>query len=147
MLSALACASYFKTSFWPRQALTSKRAERGFETSSSGLTSAAQQNANSNACNVSEADAAGLNGDLRVDMHALQAFDETAARILKEERFAELDCLADHARSGKERLPGGLWKIHLLYAGLSQPVPYPMHPTQEDWTNLLQRLQKWVKAS
>jgi hypothetical protein len=43
-------------------------------------------------------------------------------------------------------LPGGLWKIHLLYLGLRQPVPYPVHATQEDWTDLIQRLQKWVKA-
>src|SRR5262249_36253856 len=66
--------------------------------------------------------------------------------ILKNEKFVELDCLADHARSGKERLPGGSWKIHLLYLGLRQPVPYPVHATQEDWINLLQRLQRWVNA-
>jgi hypothetical protein len=110
------------------------------------LSSAAEQTVNSNPCNISEADAAGLNGDLSVDIGALRAFDETAARMLKEEKFTELDCLADHARSGKERLPGGLWKIHLLYTGLTQPVPHPMHATQEDWAYLLQQLQRWVKT-
>jgi hypothetical protein len=112
----------------------------------SGLVSAAEQKATSSPCNISETDAAGLNGDLSADIHALHNFMDTAARILKEKKFVELDCLADHARSGKERLPGGLWKIHLLYQGLRQPVPYPVHATQEDWTNLLQRLQQWVKA-
>ena len=112
----------------------------------SGLSSAAEQNANSNSCNTSETDAAGLNGDLSVDIHALHNFTDTAARILKEEKFVELDCLAGHARSAKQRLPGGLWKIHLLYQGLRQPVPYPVHATQEDWGDLLQRLQRWVKA-
>ena len=107
---------------------------------SSGLSSAAEQNANSNPCNVSETDAAGFNGDFSVDIHAFQKFTDTASRILKEEKFVEIDCLADRARSGKERLPGGLWKIHLLYQGLQQPVPYPVHATQEDWTGLLQRL-------
>ena len=111
----------------------------------SGLTSSAEQNAKSKPCNISQTDAAGLNGDLSVDVHALHNFMDTAARILKEEKFVELDCLADHARSGKERLPGGLWKIHLLYQGLRQPVPYPMHATQEDWTHLSQRLHRWVK--
>ena len=111
-----------------------------------GLSFAAEQNANSNPCNTSESDAAGLNANLSVDIHALNNFTDTAARILKEEKFAELDCLADRARSGKERLPGGLWKIQQLYEGLRQPVPYPMHATQEDRTDLLQRLQKWVKA-
>jgi hypothetical protein len=112
----------------------------------SGHSSAAEQNASSNPCNISEADAAGLNGDLSVDIHALHSFIDTATGILKEEKFVGLDCLADHARSGKERLPGGLWKIHLLYEGLRQPVPYPVHATQQDWTDLLQRLQRWVKA-
>src|SRR5260370_5570769 len=112
----------------------------------SGLTSAAEQNAKSKPCNISQTDAAGLNGDLSVDIHALHNFLDTAARILKEEKFVELDCLADHARSGKERLPGGLWTIHLLYQGLRQPVPHPVHPTQQDWTDLLQLLQRWVKA-
>src|ERR1700724_1492406 len=112
----------------------------------SGLAVAAEQKAISNPCNISETDAAGLNRDLSVDIHALHDFTDTAARILKEEKFGELDCLADHARSGKERLTGGIWKIHLLYEGLRQPVPYPVHATQEDWTYLLQRLRRWVKA-
>ena len=113
---------------------------------SSGPSSAAEQNANSNPCNVSETDAAGFNGDFSVDIHAFQNFTDTASRILKEEKFVELDCFADLARSGKERLPGGLWKIHLLYQGLRYPVLYPVHATQEDWTGLLQRLQRWIKA-
>jgi hypothetical protein len=107
---------------------------------------AAEQIANSNPCNLSESENAGLTGDLSVNIDALQNFDDTTAGILKDEKFAELDCLADHARSGKERLPGGLWKITLLYEATSQPVSYPMHATQEDWTSLLQRLQKWVKV-
>ena len=112
----------------------------------SGPSSASEQNVNSNPCNISETDAAGLNGNLSVDIHAPHNFMDTAARILKEEKFAELDCLADRARSGKERLPGGLWKIHLLYQGLRQSVPYSMHATVEDQTDHLQRLQRWVKA-
>ena len=112
----------------------------------SGLSSAAGQNANPNPCKIDETDAAGLNGDLSVDIHALQNLMNTAARILTEGNFVKLDCLADHARSGKERLPGGLWKIHALYQGLRQPFVYPVHATQEDWTRLLQRLQQWAQA-
>jgi Domain of unknown function (DUF4034) len=111
-----------------------------------GLSSATEQNAIPNPCKISETDAAGLNGDLSVDIHALLNLTDTARRMLKEEKFVELDCLADQARSGKEKLPGGLWKIHLLYQGLSQPVPYSVHATQEDWTDHLKRLQRWIKA-
>jgi hypothetical protein len=112
----------------------------------SGLSRAGEENATSNPCKTSETDAARLNGDLSVDIHVPHDFTDTARRILKEEKFVELDCLADHARSSKERLPGGLWKIHLLYQGLSQPVPYSVHATQEDWTDLLERLHRWVKV-
>ncbi len=45
---------------------------------SSGLSSAAEQNANSNPCNVSETDDAGLSGDFSVDIHAFQNFIDTA---------------------------------------------------------------------
>jgi hypothetical protein len=107
---------------------------------------AAEQNANSNPCNIGEEDAAGLNGDSSVDIHALNNFRNTVARMLKEEKFAELDCLAEHARAGKERLPGGLWKIQMLYQGLRQPVPYPVHATQVDWSGLLLRLQQWMNV-
>ena len=66
----------------------------------SGPSSASEQNVNSNPCNISETDAAGLNGNLSVDIHAPHNFMDTAARILKEEKFAELDCLADRERDG-----------------------------------------------
>jgi Domain of unknown function (DUF4034) len=112
----------------------------------SGYISAAEQNPNSNPCKISEEDAAGLNGDFSADAHALHNLMDTTARILKEEKFVELDCLADQARSGKERLPGGSWRIHVLYQGLRKPAPYPMHATQVDWTRHLQRLQRWVNA-
>ena len=125
------------------QSSPAKRAERDFQTSSG----VAESNAKSDACDISAADAAGLNGDFSADIHAFSEFTDTAARMVNEEKFAELDCLADQARSGKERLPGGLWKVHLLYQGLPQPVPSSMHATEEDWTNLLQHLQRWTKAS
>lgn len=111
-----------------------------------GLSSAAEQNANSNPCSLSETDVEGLSGDVSVDIHALRNFTDTTSRILKEEKFAQLDCLADHARSSKERLPGGLWKVQLLYQGLRYPVSYSLHATQEDWIELLRRLQRWVKT-
>jgi len=101
---------------------------------------------NSNTCKISEEDAAGLSGDLSTDVHAARDYAATVAGMLKEEKFEELDCLADHARTTRERFPGGMWKLHELYKGLYKPVPYPIHPTQEDWDALLQELQKWVTA-
>lgn len=108
---------------------------------------AADQKASANPCNVSDADFAGLNGDFSGDVHAINSFKATIARLLKEEKFQELDCIADHARSSKERLPGGDWKLHTLYGGLYSPNQYPvMRATAVEWDTHLQRLQQWVAA-
>ena len=87
-----------------------------------------------------------MNGDFSSQVHAAGDYMATIAGVLKQEKFDELDCLADRARSNKERFPGGAWKLHVFYVGLSEAVPYPQHPTKEDWDNLLMPLQAWVKA-
>jgi hypothetical protein len=100
-----------------------------------------------NPCSISEEDAAGLNVDFTADVKASREYAGTIAQMLKDGKFAELDCVADRARSNKERFPGGAWKIHELYGGLYEPVQYPVkHATQDDWNSLLQRLQAWVTA-
>jgi len=73
--------------------------------STSGFAIAAGQKSNSNPCKISEEDAAGLNGNLRTDIRTIPDYVGTIARILKEEKFEELDCLADRARSSKEKIP------------------------------------------
>jgi hypothetical protein len=52
-----------------------------------------------------------LNSDFSTDVHAVRDYTETIARMLKEEKFEEIDCLADRARSNKEGFPGGMWKL------------------------------------
>ena len=69
------------------------------------LVVAADQKASANPCKLSEADFAGLNGDFSADVRAINSFKSTIARLLKEEKFQELDCIADHARSGKRGSP------------------------------------------
>lgn len=113
----------------------------------SGFAIASDQKSDPNPCNLSAADAAGLSHDLSTDLQGGYVYVATVARIAKEEKFEVLDCLADHARSGKEKFPGGGWKLYGLYAGLGSPVQYPAtHATTEDWNVLLHRLQRWVDA-
>jgi hypothetical protein len=99
-----------------------------------------------NLCAITDQEAAGMSGDFSTDIHALPEYVDVIARMLKAERFKQLDCLADHARSAKERFPGGMWKLHVLYQGLYNPVPRPLHATERDWTIHLARLQRWVAA-
>ena len=97
-----------------------------------------------NPCKLSDEQAAALNGDSSTDVEALHRYQNGIARMLREEEFEKLDCLADHVRSAKERFSGGPWKLHVLYAGLYLPVQYPQHSTEEDWNILLQHLRRWV---
>lgn len=100
-----------------------------------------------NSCNLSEQDAFDLNGDPSTDVHSEHDYRATISRMLQEEKFEALDCIADQTRSSKERFAGGAWKLHQLYKGLYEPAQYPVtHPTQEDWDEFLQRLQHWVTA-
>lgn len=113
----------------------------------SGFAIAADQKSNLNSCKLTEREEAGLNGNLSIDVHAVDEYTAAIAHMLKAEEFEELDCVADHARSSKERFSGGTWKIHVLYGGVSEAIQYPVkHATQEDWNNLLQRLQQWKTA-
>ena len=107
---------------------------------------AANQGSGSGTCEVSDEEAAGLNGDVSADVNAVSIYKETVAHILKEDQFGNVDCLASRARSNKERFSGGAWKLHELYKATSQPAQYPMHSTDEDWESLLQRLQRWETA-
>jgi hypothetical protein len=101
----------------------------------------------SNSRSISDEDAAGLNEDLSSNVHAARDYVNTIARMLKKEKFDALDYVADHARAGKERFPGGAWKLHTVYAGLSSTVQYPVtHATDEDWEELIQELQRWASA-
>lgn len=101
----------------------------------------------SNSRSISDEDAAGLNEDLSSNVHAARDYVNTIARMLEEEKFDALDYVADHARAGKERFPGGAWKLHTVYVGLSRPVQFPVtHATDEDWEELIRQLQRWVSV-
>jgi len=79
--------------------------------------------------------------DTTTDVRALDEYRNAIAGLLKQEKFAELDCLADAARVGKTRFPGGTWKLRNIYIGLDSPQPG--HPTQEDWTRHMELVQLW----
>ncbi len=59
--------------------------------------------------------------DPSTDVHALEGYQHAIAGLLKQGKFAELDCVANSVRSTKARFSGGAWKLHKLYAGLDEP--------------------------
>jgi hypothetical protein len=94
-------------------------------------------------CVLTDAETAGLSGDASTDIHAVSDYSKTITGLLESGKFEQLDCLADSARSRKERFPGGMWKIHAVYSGLEKP---PRHATEEDWSTHLELLQRWVST-
>lgn len=87
---------------------------------------------------------AGLDLDSSNDVQGLKAYGTAIRELIKEEKFKELNCIVDMQRSGKERLPGGMWKIHEFYWQITE---LPGHPTQEDWEAHLKLVQSWVEAT
>jgi hypothetical protein len=83
--------------------------------------------------------------DTATDVHALDEYRDAIAKLLKQEKFSDLDCLADSARSGKTRFSGGGWKLRNLYIGLDSPRPG--HPTAEDWLQHMDLVERWVRKN
>jgi len=104
----------------------------------SSTSSAAQEKSNSKPCVVPEIDFGGN------DVQGLKAYGTALEELLKAEKFKELNCIADLHRSGKERFPGGMWKLHEFYWGITK---LQGHPTHEDWEDRLKLAQRWVDAT
>lgn len=81
--------------------------------------------------------------DPATNVHAIDAYSNAVAQLLKQKQFAELDCLANAARTGKSRFPGGAWKLRQFYVGLSSPRPG--HATEQDWKQHLHLIEQWER--
>jgi hypothetical protein len=79
--------------------------------------------------------------DTASDIHAVEEYQLAIAQLLKQEKFAQLDCIADHIRTTKARFSGGAWKLRNFYIGLEEPRPG--HPTQEDWRHHMALVEHW----
>lgn len=91
-------------------------------------------------CGLTPTEFAGLNGDTRTNVEAISQYRNTIFAMLSAQRFKQLDCVANSARSQKEKFVGGFWKLHALYNGLQRP---PLHPTEQDWKKHIRLLQRW----
>lgn len=77
------------------------------------------------------------------DIHAVEEYQIAIAQLLKQEKFAQLDCISNRLRSTKARFSGGAWKLRNFYIGLD--TPRPGHPTQEDWRRHLALMERWTQ--
>ena len=107
---------------------------------------AGDQKSNLSRCDLTEDEVAGLNSDPGTNLRGIENYASAVRSMLAKKEFDKLDCVADVIRSGKERFPGGSWKIHIFYLGLASPAQYPLHATGEDWETLINQLRDWVSA-
>jgi hypothetical protein len=106
-----------------------------------GRAAAERSNAPSSTCGLSDQEAAGLNGDPVTDVNAISHYKKAISELLMAQKFKELDCLADSARSSKATFSGGRWVVHTIYLALEKPE---VHPTEKDWKTHLGRLEHWA---
>jgi len=96
------------------------------------------QKADSSACSTID-----LSFDDKDDVHAIEKYEAALQKLLAQEKFDELECIADSDRSTKAKFSGGMWKLHNFYGGIQEPRG---HATEEDWSTHLARLNRWVAA-
>src|SRR5579871_5629670 len=92
-------------------------------------------------CGLTDAEVAGLQGNVAADVQAIPQFKKTIAAMLFEKKYQQLDCLADSFRSNKEIFPGGMWKVHTIYLAIEKPM---LHPTEKDWKQHIARIERWT---
>ena len=66
----------------------------------------------------------------------------TVQSLFYQEKFAELESMADEFRKSKARLPEGVWKLQFFYEGLGTKDRSP-----EGWKKLFGITEKWLKQS
>lgn len=81
--------------------------------------------------------------DPKTDAHANYKYGVQVRDYLHHEQFEALDQIADAARSSKERLGGGSWKLQLFYQGLKFPDDLT-GSSEGAWKYHLGKLEKWV---
>jgi hypothetical protein len=84
-----------------------------------------------------------VQGDDSSDIQTELDYETAIQQLLAAQKFADLDCIANAARSGKARFADGRWKLNVLYWALAAPQG---HATEEDWAAHLKKLQHWASA-
>lgn len=80
--------------------------------------------------------AAGDNGEI--------SYREMISDMLERSDFAALEAEASHARDGKQRFPGGVWKLYTFYEAVV--APGTGRPSTSAWAAHIEKLKRWVAA-
>jgi hypothetical protein len=78
------------------------------------------------------------------DTQPARAFRTTVRNLFNEEKFQQLEEIAGTARSQKERLRGGAWRLYAFYEMVQGPGS--LTSTDAVWNAHIERLQRWIAA-
>lgn len=104
------------------------------------------------ATQVSSSKTSSSNSNDGVDLAAKAAQDDAdkyaagIKELFTQEKFDDLDKLANAARLSKSKSPGGNWTLFQIYESVAAPQPHGAKPTEQDWENHMTSLQKWVSV-
>lgn len=76
------------------------------------------------------------------DNQSAKVYGTTARNLFDQEKFAELEQIADAARAGKSRFPGGARKLYHFYKAIR--TPGSQTDTEAVWEAHFERLQRWI---
>jgi len=86
-----------------------------------------------------------LRSDTGTDVNAMAKYRAGVQNLLAQQRFDELEKLANSDRAEKSRFKGGVWKLYVFYQGLKQPAEGPS-ASDDEWKRHMNALAMWSAA-
>ncbi len=73
-----------------------------------------------------------------------QAYEQEVRKQWANNNYEWLENEADELTASKERLPGGYWKLRVLYRSIEDVVD--KHPSDASWQEHIARVERWASA-
>jgi hypothetical protein len=80
--------------------------------------------------------------DADADSQPASVFPTTVRNLFNEDKFAQLEAIANDVRSQESRFLGGAWKLHTFYGAVR--TPGSLTATDAAWNAHIERLQRWI---
>ena len=96
-------------------------------------------------CAPASAQSSNLATDSELDSQPARSFKIEIRSLFNQEKFSQLDEIAEAARSQKQRFLGGGWKLRVFYDALREPGS--LTATDDVWNAHIARFERWIAAS
>jgi hypothetical protein len=80
--------------------------------------------------------------DADADSQPASVFQTTVRNLFNNEKFAQLEAIANDVRSQESRFSGGAWKLHSFYRAIR--TPGSLTATDAAWNAHIERMERWI---